>query len=66
MVYITQDYWVFGLCPSSGILETRKQIFGNGICFRPLVRWETPNLLGPLERAILNHWTTTVRFTRAI
>jgi hypothetical protein len=24
MVYDTQNYWVFGLCPSSGILETRK------------------------------------------
>jgi hypothetical protein len=24
MVYNTQNYWVFGLCPSSGILETRK------------------------------------------
>jgi hypothetical protein len=22
MVYNTQNYWVFGLCPSSGILET--------------------------------------------
>jgi hypothetical protein len=25
MVYDTQNYWVFGLCPSSGILETRKR-----------------------------------------
>jgi hypothetical protein len=24
MVYNTQNYWVFGLCPSSGILEARK------------------------------------------
>jgi hypothetical protein len=24
MVYNTQNYWVFGLCPSSGILGTRK------------------------------------------
>jgi hypothetical protein len=24
MVYITQNYRFFGLCPSSGILETRK------------------------------------------
>jgi hypothetical protein len=24
MVYNTQNYWVFGLFPSSGILETRK------------------------------------------
>jgi hypothetical protein len=24
MVYNTQNYWVFGLCSSSGIVETRK------------------------------------------
>jgi hypothetical protein len=24
MVYNTQNYWGFGLCPSSGILKTRK------------------------------------------
>jgi hypothetical protein len=24
MVYNTQDYWGFGLCLSSGILETKK------------------------------------------
>jgi hypothetical protein len=24
MVYNTQNYWVAGLCPSYGILETRK------------------------------------------
>jgi hypothetical protein len=34
----------------------RTQRFGNRICFRPQVRgWETPTLLGPLERANLNH-----------
>jgi hypothetical protein len=59
MVYNTQNYWVFGLFPSSGILGTRKtQRFGNWICFRPQVRGEeTPTLLGPLDRANLNHWT---------
>jgi hypothetical protein len=30
-----QNYWVFGLRPSFGILETRKQHFGNWFCFRP-------------------------------
>jgi hypothetical protein len=34
----SQNYWVIGLCPSSSILETRKQRFGNWICFRPQVR----------------------------
>jgi hypothetical protein len=24
MVYNTQNYWVWGLCPAPGILETRK------------------------------------------
>jgi hypothetical protein len=25
MAYDTQDYWVFGLCPSSGILKNTKE-----------------------------------------
>jgi hypothetical protein len=54
---IAQDYRDFGLCPSSGILKNTKHThrFGNWICFRPQVRaWETPTLLGPIERVILN------------
>jgi hypothetical protein len=38
--------------------ETRR--FGNWICYRPQVREKTPILLGPLERASPNHWTTDV------
>jgi hypothetical protein len=34
----TQNYWVSGLRPSFGILNTREQCFGNWTCFRPLVR----------------------------
>jgi hypothetical protein len=30
MVYNTQNYWVFVLCPSSDILETRKHVSGTG------------------------------------
>jgi hypothetical protein len=45
MVYNTHNYWGFKLCPSSGILETRKR-FGNWICFRPQVRWGRHLLLG--------------------
>jgi hypothetical protein len=58
MEYNTQNHWVFGLRPLSGILETSKQCFGNWICFCPWVRgeWKTPTLLGPLERANPNHW----------
>jgi hypothetical protein len=38
MVYNSQNYWVFGLCPSSGTIEIYKtQRFGNWICFRPQV-----------------------------
>jgi hypothetical protein len=48
MVYNTRNYWVFGLCPSSGILKNT--MFHKLICFRPQVKgWETPTLLGPLE-----------------
>jgi hypothetical protein len=28
MVYDIQDYWVFGLCPSSGILEYKYYVSG--------------------------------------
>jgi hypothetical protein len=31
MKYNTQNYWVFGLRPSSGIPETKTQPFGNWI-----------------------------------
>jgi hypothetical protein len=44
MVYNTQRYWVFGLCPSSGVFlnnNEKAQRFGNWICFRPQVREDT-------------------------
>jgi hypothetical protein len=56
MVYNTQNCWVFELCPLSEFLKKKR--FGNWICFRPQVRWETPAVLGPLERANFNHWKT--------
>jgi hypothetical protein len=38
MVHDIQDYWVFGLCPLSGILKNRRtQRFGNWVSFRPQV-----------------------------
>jgi hypothetical protein len=48
MVYNTQNYWVVGLCPPSGILEARKQRFGNWICFRSQVGGggQGPNRVG--------------------
>jgi hypothetical protein len=60
MVYNTQNYWVLGLCPSSGILQTRKHNVSETGCVSVL-RWgETPIQLGPLERVNLNHWTVFV------
>jgi hypothetical protein len=61
MVYNTQNYWVSGLCPSSGILETRKHnVSETGSIPAPRCGGgeETPIQLGPLERANINHWTT--------
>jgi hypothetical protein len=56
MVYDAQNCWVFGLCPSPGILGTNKHNVSEiGICFRPQVRGESPTLLGPLERTNLSH-----------
>jgi hypothetical protein len=63
MVYNTQNYRVFGLCPSSGILKTREQCFRNWICFHLQVRGETPPLIGPLERVNLNHWSSSFQGT---
>jgi hypothetical protein len=55
----TQNYWVFGLLPTSGILETRKHdVSETGSV--SVLRWrgKTPTQLGPLERANLDHWST--------
>jgi hypothetical protein len=41
---ITQNYWIFGLYPSSGILQTRKHnVSGNGSVF--VLRWRGRHLL---------------------
>jgi hypothetical protein len=51
MEYNTQDYWVFGLCPSSGILDTRKHdVSETGSV--PVLRWrrgEDTYSVGPLH-----------------
>jgi hypothetical protein len=56
MVYTTQKYGGSELCPSSGILKSRKHnILETGSVSVP--RWRnTPTLLDPLERANLNYW----------
>jgi hypothetical protein len=66
MVYNTQIYWVFGLFPSSGILETGKHDVSETGCVSVLRCGgeDTYSQLGPLDRANLNHWTTPVRVTQ--
>jgi hypothetical protein len=51
-----KNYWVFGLCPQSSILETRKHnILETGsISSSGEGGGETTTLLGPLERTNLN------------
>jgi hypothetical protein len=54
------NYWVIRLCPSSGILETRKhRVTETG--YLSILRWEwkTRTLLVPWERDTLSHWTET-------
>jgi hypothetical protein len=58
VVYNTQNYWGFGLLPSSGILENKQ----HGVS--ELDVFPSSGEGGPLERANLNHWTTPVRFTQ--
>jgi hypothetical protein len=65
MVYNTQNYWLFGIFPSSGIVGTRKHDFSEtGSVSVHMCGGKTLTQLGPLDRANLNHWTTPVRFTQ--
>jgi hypothetical protein len=56
-MYNTRCYWIFGLCPSYGILKDTKEhdVSGNGSVSSSGEEWETPPVLAPLERANLNH-----------
>jgi hypothetical protein len=52
---ILQNYWVFELFPSSGILETRKHDASETLSVSVLRRvGKTPTQLGSLERANLD------------
>jgi hypothetical protein len=54
--YSSQNYWVFGLFPLSGILENRKHdILETGSVSILRRGGKTPTQLGPLERATLSH-----------
>jgi hypothetical protein len=56
-----QNHWVSGLRPSPGILNTRKQSFGNYLVPPSGEVKETPALFDPLEESDLNQWTTNVK-----
>jgi hypothetical protein len=66
MVYHIQNYWVFGLLPSPGILGTRKRDVSQtaSVFFLRLGVGKTPTQLGPLEGANLSHSITPLRFTQ--
>jgi hypothetical protein len=50
MVYDTQNYWVYGLYPSLGILNTRERVLETGSVF--VLSWrEISTLLSLLQRA---------------
>jgi hypothetical protein len=58
MVYNTQNYWGFGLCPSFNIVETRKHNISKTGSVSAL-KGDT-YFFGALERANLSHWTVEV------
>jgi hypothetical protein len=57
MVSNTQNYWVPGLCPLFGIINTGKHTVSETGCFRPQ-GMETHTLLGCLKRANPNQQTS--------
>jgi hypothetical protein len=59
MVYSTLGFWTVSFDRNSKY--RRKQRFGNWLFPFSGEVGKTPTLLGPLERANLNHWTTHIR-----
>jgi hypothetical protein len=54
---LPRNYWIFGLCPSSGILKTKEHnVSATGSVSVLRWEWETPTLVDSIERANLNHW----------
>jgi hypothetical protein len=63
----TQNHWISGICPSTGIVTTMKYNFRKLDLFPSSGEGrETPTLLGPLERDNLNHWTSDTNRNAAI
>jgi hypothetical protein len=62
----TQNYWVLGLCPPSGILETRKH-YVSEIGSVTMCRWggKTPSHLGPIEKLTSISFWDTGRWTKS-
>jgi hypothetical protein len=57
MMFNSQNNWICGRCPPSGILNNKEtERFGKLMFQSPSERRETHTLLGPLERANVNHW----------
>jgi hypothetical protein len=51
MVYNTQNYWGFGFCPSSGILEIRKHKFRKLDLFPSSGEGEGTDAVGSLRKS---------------
>jgi hypothetical protein len=64
----TRCYWAFGLCPSSGVLKNTKEhdVSGNGSVSSSGEGWETPPVLGQLERANLNQYFKRTQQSRCL
>jgi hypothetical protein len=66
MIFSYSELLGFGIRPSSVILEASKHDVSETEYVSVLRREEGGTMLGPSERANLNHWTTHVRFTTTI
>jgi hypothetical protein len=67
MEYNTKKHWVSVLCPLLDLNNWKAQCFFKlNLFLSSGERKGTPILLGSLERANLNHWTTHVMLIRAI
>jgi hypothetical protein len=58
-MYYGDNYCDSGLCPSSGIHNTRKNVSETGSVSVLGQEGKTPTLLGPLKRSNFNHWMET-------
>jgi hypothetical protein len=64
MVYNTQSYWVSGLCPSSGILNTRKLNVSKAGCLSILRLGERHNYFVSSVEVLFVCYTFLLQLTR--